>query len=142
MKQAILIRKDLGLPKGKIAAIAAHLAVDGILHSEKKIIDEWRKLPHKIILGVENENALIGFSKQAAEEGLVVVAIAYHESEDGKTEKGRVEGRTEKRENGVIIIDSYGTQALPISGVIGLSIGPNAERKIDKITKDLKLYKF
>jgi len=140
MKQVILIRKDLKLPKGKIAAIAAHLAVDGVLHSKKEIINKWRKLPHKVILEVENEKELLKLAKQSTKSGLVVVAIAHYESKN--MEEGTIKGRTERKEKGLTIIESYGEQALPLSGIIGLSIGPDEEEKIDRITKQLKLYKF
>ena len=34
-KQAILVRNDLKLPKGKMAAQAAHASVEAVLRSEK-----------------------------------------------------------------------------------------------------------
>ena len=41
-KQVILVRQDLQLPKGKLAAQAAHASVEAVLKSDQKTIKEWR----------------------------------------------------------------------------------------------------
>ena len=41
-KQVILIRQDLKMPKGKLAAQVAHASVEGLLKSHKDDINKWR----------------------------------------------------------------------------------------------------
>ena len=41
MKQAIIIRQDLKLPKGKAAAQAAHASVQAVLNSDKDKVRNW-----------------------------------------------------------------------------------------------------
>ena len=58
-KQLIIVRDDLKLPKGKLAAQAAHAAVECILKSKKDIVEAWRRegMP-KIVLKVKDEKEL------------------------------------------------------------------------------------
>ena len=42
-KQVILVRDDLNLPKGKLAAQVSHASVDATLKSDKKIVDLWKR---------------------------------------------------------------------------------------------------
>ncbi|MBI2656920.1 peptidyl-tRNA hydrolase, partial [Candidatus Woesearchaeota archaeon] len=42
-KQVILVREDLKLPKGKLAAQSSHASVDATLKSDKNIVDLWKK---------------------------------------------------------------------------------------------------
>ena len=41
MKQAILIRQDLNLPKGKLASQCSHAAVECTLKSDKNKVKDW-----------------------------------------------------------------------------------------------------
>ncbi len=58
-KQLIIVRDDLKLPKGKLAAQASHAAVECILKSKKEIVESWRRdgMP-KIVLKVKDEKEL------------------------------------------------------------------------------------
>ena len=40
-KQVILIRQDLKMPKGKLAAQACHAAVQAVLAAKKEIVQAW-----------------------------------------------------------------------------------------------------
>ena len=76
MKQAILIRNDLKLPKGKMAAQAAHASVEAVLRSDKDIIKEWRSEGMgKIALKVEDERELLKYLQLAKDQGLVCALI-------------------------------------------------------------------
>jgi PTH2 family peptidyl-tRNA hydrolase len=76
MKQLIIIRADLKLPKGKAAAQAAHASVEATLRSEKEAVKEWRaEGMAKIVLKVEDEKALLKANQLAKDEGLVTAMI-------------------------------------------------------------------
>ena len=110
-KQVILVRKDLNLPKGKLAAQAAHASVDAVLKSDKKIVNAWRDQGMaKIVLKVKDEKELINYFQQAKDSGLVASLI---------TDAGRT-------------VIAPGTKTC-------VGIGPDAEEKIDRITGKLLL---
>jgi len=110
-KQAILIRDDLKLPKGKMAGQAAHAAVEAVLKSDKKNISAWRNEGQKkIVLKVKDEDQIYILKVRAEEAGLTTALI----TDAGKT------------------VIAPGT-------VTCLAIGPDIEGKIDKIVGGLKL---
>jgi len=112
LKQVILIRKDLSMSKGKIAAQAGHACVDAVLSSNKKLIDSWRKQGmKKIALKVENEEELLKYLKKAEEAELVFS----------------------------LITDAGHTEVEPGTKTCG-AIGPAPESLIDKITGELKVF--
>lgn len=111
MKQAILIRNDLKLPKGKMSSQSAHAAVEAVLKSDKDKVKEWRKEGMiKIILKVNNLKELQYYNQLAKDSRLITALI---------TDAGRT------------TIES-GT-------VTCLAIGPDEDKKIDLIIKNLKL---
>lgn len=110
LKQVLLIRKDLGMSKGKIAAQAAHAAVDATLQSNKKLIKNWRSQGmKKIALKVENEEELLKLVNLAQNEDFAVSLI---------TDAGRTE------------VDP-GTKTCA-------ALGPAPEAQLNKITGELK----
>lgn len=111
LKQIILIRQDLQLPKGKMAVQAAHACVEAVLRSDKDKIKNWRSSGMaKIALKVENEKDLLKYNQIAKDSGLITALI----TDAGKT------------------VVAPGTRTC-------VAIGPDDEEKIDEITKDLKL---
>lgn len=111
MKQVILVRKDLKLPKGKLAAQVAHASTEAVLRSHKDDLTKWCSIGmKKVILKVENEKELLKYKNQAEDKGLVTALI---------TDAGRT-------------VVEPGT-------VTCLGIGPDKEEKIDKITGHLKM---
>ena len=59
-KQVILVRKDLKLPKGKLAAQVAHASVEAVLKSDKDMVKKWRaEGMMKIVLNVADEKELM-----------------------------------------------------------------------------------
>ncbi len=110
-KQVIIVRQDLQLPKGKLAAQCAHASVEAVLRSAKKIVEDWRDegMP-KIVLKVKNEKELIKYFQQAKEKKIVSVLI---------TDAGRT-------------VVAPGTNTC-------VAIGPDEEKKIDLITGTLAL---
>ena len=111
MKQVIVVRKDLKLPKGKLAAQVAHASTEAVLRSHKDDLTKWRNQGmKKVVLKVEDEKELLNIKKDAEDTGLIVALI---------TDAGRT-------------VLSPGT-------VTCVGIGPDKELKIDKITGHLKM---
>ena len=110
-KLVILFREDLKLPKGKMSAQAGHAAVDSVLKSDKKIVDEWRKTgAGKIVLKVKDEKELFKFKQMAEDFGLKTA-----------------------------LIQDAGHTVVEPGTITCLGIGPDLAEKIDKITGKLKM---
>jgi PTH2 family peptidyl-tRNA hydrolase len=111
LKQLILVRADLKLPKGKLAAQSAHASVEAVLKSDKDKVKEWRMSgSEKIVVKVEDKKELYKFLQLAKDAGLATALI---------TDAGRT-------------VIAPGTETC-------LAIGPDDEKEIDKITGKLKL---
>lgn len=112
LKQVILVRKDLKLPAGKMAAQVAHASLESALKTNKSIMDAWRENgAEKIVLKVENEAELKEFQKRINAEKIP----------------------------SALITDAGHTVVEP-GTVTALGIGPVEETKIDRITGNLKMY--
>ncbi len=75
-KQVILVREDLRLPKGKMAAQAAHASVEAVLKSDKDDVKRWRaEGMKKIVLKVQDEKEMLHYNQQAKDAGLVTAII-------------------------------------------------------------------
>lgn len=110
-KQAILVREDLRLPKGKMAAQAAHASVEAALRSERDILKSWRREGMgKIVLKVSDEKELYEFVQQAKDLGMATS----------------------------IISDAGHTVVEPGTVTCG-AIGPANTEKVDSIVSKLKL---
>ncbi|MBS3169246.1 peptidyl-tRNA hydrolase Pth2 [Candidatus Woesearchaeota archaeon] len=111
LKQVILVRQDLKLPKGKLAAQAAHASVEAVLKSDPKNVKAWRNEGMaKIVLKVKDEKELIAYFQKAKECGLVSSLI---------TDAGRT-------------VVAPGTKTCA-------AIGPAEEEEIDALTGTLSL---
>ena len=123
-KQVIVVRKDLNMRKGKIAAQAAHASMGAILSLCKqdgnRLILEMdeRTQPwltgrfKKICVYVNSEEELLSIYEQAKEAGLITSLI----QDAGLTEFGGVKTYT------------------------SVAVGPDREDHIDKICGSLPLY--
>ena len=111
MKLVILVRQDLKLPKGKLAAQVAHAAVEATMKSGKLKVAKWRmEGQKKVVLKVKDEKELIRFMQDAKDDGLKTALI----TDAGKT------------------CIAPGTKTC-------LGIGPDSEEKIDKLTGNLPM---
>lgn len=111
LKQVILVRKDLGLSPGKMAAQVAHASLDAALKSDRKLMQQWKGYgAKKVVLEVEDENELNEYRKHADREKL----------------------------KNALIKDAGHTELKPGTATC-LAIGPDAEQKIDKVTGKLKM---
>ncbi len=115
-KQAILVRTDLKMGKGKIASQAAHASITAFMEARenmewKKWRDEWLKQGmKKIVLRVAGERELIEKINLAKEFGLPTS-----------------------------LIRDAGYTQVPSGAITAGAIGPSPASRIDRITKDLKL---
>ena len=112
MKQAIVIRKDIKLGKGKMAAQAAHASLEAYRKASfvnKKIWEIHGQ--KKVVLKIENEKEMTDLYSKAKKEKLKAVLIR----DAGKTE-------------------------IPAGTITALAIGPEKDEKIDRLTGHLKLY--
>jgi len=113
-KQVIVLRADLGMSRGKIAAQAGHAAVSAAEEARKRYSSWWKAWLKegqcKIAVKVESERELLELEHQARELGLPC-ALIY---DRGLTE-------------------------LPPNTLTCLAIGPAPSEKVDKITGKLTL---
>jgi PTH2 family peptidyl-tRNA hydrolase len=111
MKQVIVVRTDLKMGKGKLAAQVAHASLAAFLKTSyskrKKWLEEGAK---KVVLKVSSEEELLKLYRKAKKEKLPCEIIA----------------------------DRGLTQLKP-GTFTALAIGPEKDERVDKITGDLKL---
>lgn len=110
-KQAIVVRADLGLSRGKLAAQVAHAAISAADWADKRDRERWKSEGQKkIVLKVPDERDLYEVREDAKRRGLPTALI----KDAGHTE-------------------------LPPDTVTALGIGPAPEDEVDRVTGDLKL---
>lgn len=111
LKQVILVRDDLKLPKGKMGAQCAHASVEAVLRSDKDKLGDWLDMGQKkVVLKVESEKELIQYFQKAKDLGFTASLI---------TDAGRT-------------VLAPGTKTC-------VAIGPDYDEKIDKLTGNLKM---
>ncbi len=111
MKQAIVIRNDLKMSKGKIAAQSCHASVNCFKKSDKNDISKWESSgAKKVVLKVNSLQDLLELNTIAKDMGIV----------------------------SSLITDAGHTQLEP-STTTALGLGPADDDVIDKITGELKL---
>lgn len=111
MKQVIVVRNDLKLPKGKLSAQAAHASVEAVLRSSQSDVSTWRSQGMaKIVVKVDSEKELLECQQSAKAKKLVAAVI----TDAGKT------------------VVAPGTRTC-------LGIGPAEDDVIDGVTGKLKL---
>lgn len=112
-KQAIIVRSDLQLTKGKIAAQASHASLEAVEKTRNQKPDwysEWKASGQaKIVLKIGSEKELLDLFEQA-----------------------------KKKIPSALIIDAGHTQTAPGTKTC-IAIGPAPEHQIDEFTKNLKL---
>ncbi len=111
LKQVIVIRADLKMPKGKLAAQVAHGSVEAVFNSDSKLVQSWKRQGmKKSVLKVQSESDLRALLIQAKNAGLKVG-----------------------------LINDAGRTFLEPGTTTALGIGPDESDKIDKITGHLSL---
>ena len=114
-KLVVVVRTDLGITKGKIAAQVAHAAVNCVLKSKKSFSSNFNKWfdggQKKVVVKGPNESILRDLQQYAREVGLVSSLV---------TDAGLTE--------------------VPPGTVTCLGIGPATDSEIDSITGDYTLF--
>ncbi|MDD5331491.1 MAG: peptidyl-tRNA hydrolase Pth2 [Candidatus Nanoarchaeia archaeon] len=111
MKQAIIVRNDLKLSKGKMSAQCSHASVEAVLKSDRKKVNDWQKEGmKKVVLKADNLKDLLKYNQLAKDVGLVTALI-------------KDAGRTEVEPGTITCV----------------GIGPDEDEKIDSVTRNLKL---
>jgi len=116
IKQVIVVRTDLDMGKGKIAAQVGHACVLGAEHVRKsnpEWFSQWWEGQEKIVLKVSSLKELEQVKQDAIE-----LDLPWSE-----------------------VTDAGHTQISPGTTTC-ISLGPAPEEKIDKITGDLKLLRY
>ncbi|MEM5879580.1 MAG: peptidyl-tRNA hydrolase Pth2 [Candidatus Aenigmatarchaeota archaeon] len=110
-KQVILVRTDLKMGKGKVATQVAHAAIGALKLVNEETIKKWeRGGSKKVVLKVKNEKELKEIWK--------------------KVKKERIP---------CFLVKDAGLTQVESGAITALGIGPVEEKRIDKITGELKL---
>lgn len=109
LKQVIVVRNDLKLGKGKLAAQVAHASVSAaeISKFKKQWLAEGQK---KVVVKCESLSELLDIYEKSKKLSLPVS-----------------------------LIEDAGLTEIPPGTITCVGIGPDEEEKIDKITRNLKL---
>ncbi len=110
-KQVIVLRKDLKLGFGKAVSQACHASLGAMKKTDRRIVKKWESEgAKKVILKISSLSSLNGIRRKA------VSAKLSH-----------------------FVVRDAGLTQIKKGTVTCISIGPAEEKKIDKITKNLKL---
>lgn len=109
LKQIIVVRNDLKLGKGKLAAQVAHAAISAaeISKFKKQWLAEGQK---KVVVKCESLAELLGIYERSKTSSIATS-----------------------------LIQDAGLTEIPPGTITCIGIGPDEEEKIDRITKNLKL---
>ncbi|MEM5801844.1 MAG: peptidyl-tRNA hydrolase Pth2 [Candidatus Aenigmatarchaeota archaeon] len=110
-KQVIVVRKDLKLGVGKIAAQVAHAAIGSLKKANKNISEIWEK------------------------EGAKKIVVKVNSLEKLK----EIYKKVKKEKIPCFLVRDAGLTQVKKGTITALGIGPDKEDKIDKITGKLKL---
>lgn len=111
MKQVMVVRTDLKMGKGKIAAQCCHGSIGAYKRASVNKIIKWEKEAYaKVVLKVDSLEELLELKAQAIEKNI----------------------------SNYLVIDAGRTQ-IPSSSVTVLALGPDEDEIIDEVTGELKL---
>lgn len=111
MKQVMVVRNDLKMGKGKIAAQCCHGSLGAYKKTNPEKIRKWEDEAYaKVVCKVNSLEELLELKKQA-----IINKVSYY-----------------------LVVDAGRTQ-VPTSTTTVLALGPDEDEILDKITGDLKL---
>jgi len=110
-KQMIILRNDIEMSIGKKCVQCCHASLGSYKKTDKTIIKKWESEGQKkVVLEVNSENELIELFEEAKKEKIPC-----------------------------FLVEDAGLTELQPGTITALAIGPEDEKKIDKITGSLKL---
>lgn len=110
-KQVIVVRIDLRMSTGKIAAQCCHASLGAHEKASKTVIKQWeREGQKKVVVQVNSKKEILDICKKVKKE-----KIPY------------------------FLVEDAGLTELEPGTITALGIGPEKEEKIDKLTGSLKL---
>ncbi len=113
MKQVIVVRSDIKMSKGKLAAQCSHASVSAALKTNRAALKKWEiEGQKKVVLKARTLDELLLLREKCRKNGMVYAIT----SDAGRTE-------------------------LTPGTITTLGIGPDDEKKIDKVTGSLPLLK-
>ena len=111
MKQVMVVRNDLKMGKGKIAAQCCHGSLGAYKKTNPEKIRKWENEAYaKVVCKVNSLEELLELKKQA-----IINKVSHY-----------------------LVVDAGRTQ-VPTSTTTVLALGPDEDEILDKITGDLKL---
>ena len=110
-KQVIIVRKDLKMSSGKIAAQACHACYESAKKADKKTKEIWESNGQKKIVVIANDLKMLNDLKKKADKLKIPNAL----------------------------IRDFGLTEIRKGSVTALGLGPDKEEKINLVTGDLKL---
>ena len=115
-KQVIVVRTDLNMSQGKLAAQACHASLgssDIVREKQPRVWKSWQNEGgRKIVVGVESKEVLVEISNRAGKLGI----YKYLVKDKGLTE-------------------------IPPGSITALGLGPDSTQKMDKVTGNIPLLK-
>jgi len=112
-KQAIVLRKDLEMSTGKKCVQSSHASLGAYRRTDKSVIKKWdSEGQKKVVLEVNSKEDMLKLYERAKKEKI-----------------------------SCFLVEDAGLTELEPGTITALGIGPDSERKIDRITGSLKLLK-
>jgi len=112
-KQIILLRKDLEMSTGKKCVQSCHASLGAYKKASKSVIKKWNSEGQKkVVLEVNSKGEMLELYKKVKKEKMPC-----------------------------FLVEDAGLTELKPGTITALGIGPENEKKVDKITGDLKLFK-
>lgn len=115
IKLILVVRNDLKMSKGKVAAQCSHAAVgacEKLMVRNPKLLQAWKYCGQpKVVVKTESEDSILQLSREASKVGL----------------------------NACLISDAGRTQIAPGSKTV-LGVGPGPANLVDQVTGHLKLF--
>ena len=136
IKQVIIIRKDLNMRKGKIAAQASHASMK-VFFERMKPQGYWDEYPNcQKIFAEFTDEMMTWLEWEEGKTGFTKICVSVDSEEE------LFELKRKADETGLpnaIVLDNGLTEFGGVKTYTCLAIGPDQSEKIDLLTRDLKL---
>jgi PTH2 family peptidyl-tRNA hydrolase len=111
-KQVIILRKDLEMSTGKKCVQSCHACLGSYKKASKSVINKWNSEGQKkVVLEIDSKEKILKLYEKAKEKNIAC-----------------------------FLVQDAGLTQLDPGTITALGLGPEDEKKIDKITGNLKLF--